>query len=233
MNKDQLYQKRIWELDFLRGLAVILMMYFHLIFDLNEFLGLNVSYLTGFNYLTGRMAAYIFIFVAGISCSLSRSNLKRGLIVFGYAMLITLMSYIFNPRYVVVFGVLHFFGASFLLYPLINKIPKNLIPLVGIIIIAAGVPVSKINVSHNFFAPLGLFNNKFYSSDYYPLIPYLGYFMIGIFLGKVLYKDKKSLMPSIKRDNIINTAGRHSLLLYLVHQPLFILIIYLVRLIIS
>ncbi len=230
MSRD-IYTKRIWELDFLRGLAVIFMIYFHLIFDLNEIMRLPISYTTGFNYLSGRIAAYLFIIISGISCSFSRSNVKRGLKTLGCALAITLVSYFYNSQMTIYFGILHFFGVSFLLYPLINKVKIFLMPPFAMLFIIGRYLISNVVVKHNYFSPIGIYNYSFSSADYYPLIPYLGYFILGVFLGKVLYKNKRSVVPKLTEDNFLNFVGRHSLIVYLLHQPVILIVISIIQMI--
>jgi len=75
--------------------------------------------------------------------------------------------------------------------------------------------------------PLGFTTGSFYSSDYYPLFPYLGIVLLGVFIGKVFYKKKKSLFPFyISGKDPFSFIGRHSLLLYVVHQPILLIIVY-------
>jgi len=66
------------EIDLLRTVAMILMVVFHLVYDLNEFAGLDVNYWSGFWYWVGRAAAWTFIFLSGISSGFSRNTIKRG-----------------------------------------------------------------------------------------------------------------------------------------------------------
>ncbi len=71
--------------------------------------------------------------------------------------------------------------------------------------------------------PLGLPWKGFISSDYFPLLPNLGYFLLGAFLGRTLYKNKESLLPNVSTDNpvirFLLLCGKHSLWIYLLHQP--------------
>jgi len=55
--------RRIFEIDLLRTVAIILMIIFHIIYDLNEFAGIDINYKSGFWYWEGRVAALIFIFI--------------------------------------------------------------------------------------------------------------------------------------------------------------------------
>ena len=80
--------------------------------------------------------------------------------------------------------------------------------------------------------PLGIYQTGFYSSDYFPLLPNLGYFLIGSGLGKVLYRKKQSLFPLISLFPVPQLCylGRHSLFAYLLHQPVIAGLVYLLSL---
>lgn len=230
MEKDIIENNnRIWEIDFFRGLALILMIYFHLIFDLKEIYGYYIDYTTGFNAFTGRAAGTLFILLSGISCTFSRSNVKRGLKILGLAILISIVTYVYNPDMIIWFGVLHFLGISILLYPLFKKLNLNLLVIIGTIIFVLGNTVTKITPEFDYFFMFGITSSKFTSADYYPLVPWLGIFIYGIALGRVLYKEKKSILDFKIGNNIISWAGKHTLPIYVIHQPLIILIIGLIK----
>jgi uncharacterized membrane protein len=72
--------------------------------------------------------------------------------------------------------------------------------------------------------PLGLYWKGFASSDYFPILPNLGYFLVGAAIGKTLYRKKETLLPMVNPRNPILRClqffGRHSLWIYLLHQPI-------------
>lgn len=220
---------RIWELDFLRGIALFLMIYFHTIYDMKEFFHYPVNYEGNVNYYIGKAAAILFILLSGISSSLTRSNVKRSLKTLGAALLVTLASYFYNPGFVIVFGILHFLGLSALLSHFFKKLNPFLLFLLGTAIMASDTLISKVRVTHNFLMPFNITSPGFVSSDYYPLIPWLGLFLFGIALGKLLYTEKKSLLNFSPKCSVICTAGRHTLPIYLLHQPAIVLILMLIQ----
>lgn len=222
---------RIWELDFLRGLALIMMTYFHLIYDMNELFGYSVNYEGNINGLIGKLSALLFMTISGISVCLGRSSFKRGLKVLAAALLVTLASYIFDNDYFIIFGILHFLGLCMLLSGFLKKLPWYVLITAAAAIAVFGYTFPLDNFSNNYFIILGFRKPSFVSSDYYPLLPYMGIFMFGIVLGKTLYREKKSLLRPLPGHKILSLAGRHTLPIYLVHQPVILLVLYLISLI--
>lgn len=216
---------RVWEIDLLRGIAIILMVFFHLIYDLAEYHGVPVVYDNGPVYFTGKLAASLFIMVAGISCTLSRNNTKRGLKLILWGFVIFVVTSIFSPGSNIIFGILQFLGVSILLYPLFKNFNAYLLMLLGTAVILSGPYLYRITMPNNWLAPLGLLSQTFYSADYFPLFPWFGVFLYGSALGKLLYKQKRSLLKLDISGNPLVALGRHSLFIYLVHQPVLLLVL--------
>ncbi|MCX8128776.1 MAG: DUF1624 domain-containing protein [Clostridia bacterium] len=216
------YSDRIWELDFLRGIALVFMIYFHIIYDLSEMFDYRINYSSGVNHLIGKMSAILFIFISGVSSSISRNNLKRGFKVLFFAGAITLATWIYNPRFIIIFGILHFLGVCMILTQLFSRIKNYLLLFSGTLVIMAGVFVKRIHVPNDIYFIFGVVGEKFTSSDYYPMVPWLGIFLYGLAVGKMLYKHKKSVFRFRMKDNLISRAGRKTLLFYILHQPLIV-----------
>lgn len=216
---------RIWELDFLRGVALIAMVYFHTIYDLSEFFYYPVSYSEGYNFYIGKISAILFMLISGTSSSLSANNTKRGIKVLSIAMLITIITHLYDWDYGIKFGILHFLGVGMLLSPVFIKLNKYALIALGIGILGIGDFITEINTSVNYLFPFGITDSSFASSDYYPLVPWLGVFLIGLSLGKLLYSDMRSLLPFGMNDNLIMLAGRHTLSTYLFHQPAIMIVL--------
>lgn len=222
---------RIWEIDFLRGIAIILMTTFHIIFDLSDIYGLPINYRGGVIFYIGRTSAILFMLIAGVSCSFSKSNFKRGVKIFIIAMIITLVTQLYDASLGIKFGILHFFGISMMLSPLFIKLNKYWLLFIGTLALIAGALMSGVIVQSQFLFPIGLISSTFSSADYYPLFPWLGVFIYGIALGKILYHERNSLFKFSLKNNIVSFAGKHSLLIYVVHQPLILLILSLIMMI--
>ncbi|SHJ85658.1 Uncharacterized membrane protein [Anaerobranca californiensis DSM 14826] len=217
-------KNRIWEIDFLRFLAITLMVIFHFVYDLKEFANVDIDYNLSPWKEVGKTAALLFIFVSGISSGLSRKNFKRGAYVFLWGIVITIITYILFPKTYVRFGILHFLGISMLISPFLLKI-NNLLLLVLAGIIAYN-PLKGILWRNSLLLPLGIMYKGFSSMDYYPLIPYLAPFILGIIVYKIYYYPKKSIFPFNFHNPLISFISQKSLWIYLIHQPILLAMIY-------
>jgi len=159
--------------------------------------------------------------------------LRRLLILLGCAGLVSLGSYLMFPRAMIFFGILHFIAAATILgLPFVRLYWTNLI--VGIAIIVIGS-----QVQHPFFdqAPLqwiGMMTHKPITEDYVPLFPWFGVVLLGIFFARWAYTARHFPLFSQWRNRLavvrgLRFAGRHSLLIYMVHQPIFIGSLYLIH----
>ncbi len=229
--------RRIWEIDFLRGLSIILVVGYHLLFDLGEFAGLK-SFL-GFSTDLSSTAwvaaqsffAGLFIIMSGTSSTLTRSNVRRGLKLLAVAFAVTAVTYVFDPASTIWFGVLHLLAASILVYAAVfARAGAAACAVWGAVVLGLGafMPAIKksLAVGFDWLLPLGLHSPGFSSFDYFPLIPWLGIFLLGAALGKSVYAPRRSLLPWSLPQTFLNAAGRHSLIIYVVHQPVILGILY-------
>lgn len=220
---------RVEEIDLLRGLALCLMIVFHLLFDLNEIFGYPVQYNSGAYYLIGKLSAVMFIMISAISCSFSRSNVRRALKFAVVAAMITFATYLYNRDLVVVFGIIHFLTLSILLYPLFRNMDKYLLIALGTIIIIVGQYLGMLTAGNNLLFLFNYTDIYWASSDYYPLFPWFGVFLYGVSVGKFLYQERRSLIGPVSEKNILAYLGRHTLVIYLIHQPVLIILIGVIR----
>ena len=214
---------RIELMDALRGLAVCLMVLHHFLYDLCEFLGAPWWLFTNpvFDVLHYFFAG-LFIFLSGISSDFSRSNLKRGAKAMALALGITLVTYFMNMT--IVFGVLHLLGVCMMLYPAYKKLPTQALAAMGVVLVVTGYLISGTVVEAKFLFPFGFAYEGFASSDYFPLLPHLGWYMLGTVLGRTVYADKKTRLPGTFQQTPVARffcwCGRQSLFIYLFHQPI-------------
>ncbi len=229
MHMQKPISQRLWEIDVTRGIALVLMIIYHLLYDLNVFFDFNIAYDKGLIYLIGKSAAILFILVAGISSSFSKNNLLRGLKLIIWGCIIFLVTYVVVPGSNIVFGILQFLGVCLLLYPAIKNITPYVLAAAGSAIILGGEYTSQLPVSQNWFVPLGFRTPSFSSADYYPLIPWFGLFLWGVSINKLVYKQKISFIKSAnKLSKPFAAFGRHTLIIYLLHQPIIMTALYLI-----
>jgi uncharacterized membrane protein len=236
---------RIWEIDLLRGLAIILMVGYHLLLDLGEFRGIKrfLGFSTDLTSTAWTIAqlffAGLFVVLSGISGTLSRNNVRRGLRLLAVALALTLGTYLiavwlhlFDPADTIIFGILHCLAVSMLLYGAVFKkvsAAANALCGAAVMGLAALLPIAgkAFSIRSNWLIPFGLPSQSFSSLDYFPLIPWFGVFLIGAALGKSAYASRQSLLPWRLPATFVNIAGRHSLLIYIVHQPVIMGLLYL------
>jgi len=233
---------RIWEVDFLRGLSIILMVGYHLLFDLGEMAGVGslLGFTTNLSTRAWVTAQYffagLFVVLSGISSTLSRGNTRRALKLIAVAVLVTAATFFFERSSTIHFGILHCLAISILVYSLtLAKASAAACAADGAAVIGLSfvLPLALKNVAIRFdwLLPLGIHSPGYSSFDYFPLVPWLGIFLLGAALGKSVYAGKRSLLPWPLPRTFINLAGRHSLLIYIVHQPIILAVLYLLGLI--
>ena len=233
---------RIWEIDFLRGVAIILMVGYHLLYDLGAMVGVR-SFLGFSTDLSSRawtiaqlFFAGLFVVLSGISGTLSRGNVRRGLKLAAVALLVTAATFVFDRTSTILFGILHCLAVSILIYGLVlEKAGAAACATAGVFVIGLGKGLDALlegaTIGTNWLLPFGFHDAALNSFDYFPLFPWLGIFLVGAALGKSVYASRRSLIPTALPVTFINLAGRHSLLIYIVHQPIILGVLYVLGLI--
>ena len=220
---------RIWELDALRGVCILCVIVVHFLFDLSFFGGLDLT-LPAWYVFIQEYGGAIFVVLSGVCVTLGSKSVRRGLIVFACGMLITAVTYgmyrlgMSGADVVVKFGVLHLLGVCMLVYPAFKKLPPAALALLGLAIAITGYAIRGVVVPQHWLFPLGLTYEGFTSSDYFPLFPQLGYFLIGAAIGKTAYREKWTFLPGAFQQTPVARffcwCGRQSLFIYLLHQPI-------------
>ena len=221
-------RKRIWQIDALRGLAMILMTIFHALVDIRDFVGFaDVRYFEPPLVYIGRCSAIMFMFISGVSCRLSRNNLKRGLKVLLCGMIVTLVTYFAVRDLYVRFGILHFLGAAMLIVGLFDRLKINekskqiIMWIASPLSLIIGRIFSGMRTGSPFLFIVGITTVSFVSYDYYPIFPWIGVFFAGYAAGRFVQNNRMKLsslkMPVFARA--LCSLGRHSLIYYLLHQP--------------
>lgn len=223
-------KNRFLALDAARGGAIIAMIAYHIIFDLNYF-GI-FAFNPQFKYLAYPIAG-TFIFIAGISLHLKaesigmqsnrrlyiRTFLSRGLKLLLIAALITLVTWVYPHDGFIVFGILHLIGTGTLLaIPFLPLGKWNIIPASLILLIGFFFPI----IGPGYLIPIGIYPPGFTTLDYEPLIPWFSLILFGIAAGSIGFSGKKIQKTSNPLFRILAIPGRNSLIIYLIHQPVII-----------
>lgn len=234
-------KKRIWELDAFRGLCILGVVIVHFVYDLVDLYGIvDWTYPGWFSFIKN-WGGILFIVLSGICVTLGSHSVRRGIIVFACGMVITGVTYgmyrlgMAGSGIIIYFGVLHCLGACMMLWPVFRKAPWWILLLLGVIFVYMGFHFQTLPAPETkFLMPLGLPWESFFSSDYFPLLPNLGYFLIGSVVGILVYGKKKSLLPGVSSGKgilgFLQACGRQSLWIYLLHQPILSGICYLLLL---
>ena len=223
------HKKRIELIDALRGLAVVLMVIHHLLYNLVYFLGAPVWLFTNpvFDVLH-YMFAGLFIFLSGVSSRFSRGNIKRGFIVIAIAAGISAVTYYMEMP--IWFGVLHLLGFSMLFFGLTgklwDKIPRTVAPVMFIAFIVAGALATSHaspSAEHSFLriclSILGWVQPGFRSFDYFPLLPWVFIFLLGTWAGVYIHERKLPAGFYEASFPFFPAVGRKALIIYVLHQP--------------
>ena len=231
---------RFWEIDFLRTVAIVMMITFHALYVPN-YLGvahtMNYAY-HGFWWWFPRVTGGIFIFLAGVSLTITHSRsikisrfLLRGLQIFAWGMGITLITWLIAPDEYVRFGILHFFGIAFMFAPFFSRF-RFINLVMGIALLAIGIFLQeqRVFIASPWLFWLGLMPHGFQTMDYWPLLPWFGLFLVGMFCGNMLYpQGNRRFNIREFNDPITSTLtlpGRHPLLIYLAQWPVIVGILF-------
>lgn len=215
------------------------MIAYHFAFDLNYFGLVQFDFNTDPFWLSARaLILSLFLGLVGVSLQIfyargfsGKSYGKRLGLIAGSAALVSYASYLMFPQTFIFFGVLHFIAAASVVALLFVRFHVlNL--LLGSVVILAGLWFK-----HPFFDQpwaqwIGLMTYKPLTEDYVPFFPWFGVVLIGLFLGSLVTQSPRlKLFLSAGHEKalgrLLSAAGRHSLIIYLVHQPILIALIYL------
>ncbi|MCU0631536.1 MAG: DUF1624 domain-containing protein [Methanolinea sp.] len=235
------FPQRFWEIDYCRGIAVVMMVVFHAGFDLAYFGIWDADVHSGPWKLLAVCTASLFLLLVGLSLTLSGARaqktldrrsflmkyLCRGAGIIGLGCIITGVTLVMVPGEPILFGILHLIGLSVMLAPLYLRFAwENL--FAGLAVIAVGFGISGI-LGPIWLVWLGVHPAGFASLDYTPVFPWFGVVLIGVWIGHMLYPRgvRKCPLPinHLPGKEGVCLLGRHSLAIYLVHQPALLFVI--------
>ena len=231
---------RLHLLDALRGFTLINMIAFHGLWNLVYLFGVKADWYVGTaGYLWQQAICWTFILLSGFCWSFSRNPAKRGLTVFAGGAIVTAATCLVMPESRIVFGVLTCLGSCMLLMVPAEKALRN-VPSVAGLAVSFGLFLLLRNISSGSLGfegqvicllPDALYRNlltaylgfpprSFFSTDYFPLFPWFFLFVTGYFLFRTL--AERGLNERLFAGHpipLLNWLGRHSLIVYLLHQP--------------
>jgi uncharacterized membrane protein len=227
---ENINERRIWELDFLRGFSIIMMIWDHLMYDFlavpywySNYFSVNNSLMESLSefaesYWSSELRSVghwvfigFFLLVSGISFTFSRSNAKRGLKFLLFALLISAVTFTLEALTglptAIAFGIIHMFAVCTLLTFLARKLWNNdlFIFILGTIVLVVGImfkQMSPIYISELTFENIWLVIVGYsgFGADSFGIFPYWGIILIGTVIGNILYKNKVSLLPGLDRS---------------------------------
>jgi uncharacterized membrane protein len=225
---------RVRELDTLRGLAIVAMIGYHFCFDLRYFGLLRANLEYDWRWITARtIILSSFLLIAGVSAVLADAARAAGApgrrrwhtrvaVIALAALAVSAGSYLMFPRSYIWFGVLHAIAVSLVIAQLVVRRPA-LAVVAGIAVIVAGVTFESAAFDNRALGWLGFMTAKPLAEDYVPLFPWTGVLLVGIGAGHALLRSGfAALAPLARAPSGLRFLGRHSLIVYLVHQPILI-----------
>ena len=249
LTQQKTKQKRVWEVDFLRGFCMLFVIWDHLMFDFTFLfsfstpLGQFVSnfaadyWNSGIRNATHDYFVGAFVVTSGLSCVFSRNDFKKSLKVLGVGLLITLVTNGFASEMgsgiIINFGVLHMLGMCGLIWAVLKSFncPNWLVGVLAIGCLAVGYYFQAQNLTE-YVGAIWLFESKralgWSPGDFWPLLPWLGWFFAGVLVGNLVYKNKTTRLAFVNEKYVspVTFVGRHSLLFYLASQVLGIALLF-------
>ena len=229
--------RRIGLIDALRGVALVAMAIYHFCWDLEFFHYLEPGTASqGFLKLFARSIASSFLFLAGLSLVLAHGRAirwpgfwRRFAMVAGAAAAITVATRVFTPAEFIHFGILHAIAAFSLIGLAFLRLPAAVTLAAAAAALALPFAYRSGFFDHPALWWTGLMPVPPRSNDYVPLFPWIAAFLAGLGFGRIALDSGfiERLRGRVSADTPLAIAGRHSLLVYLVHQPVLIALVWL------
>ncbi len=234
-------------IDWLRGFAIFLMVIYHFCYDLDLFGYIDTAFGKGYWVPFRYIIVISFLSLVGVSLVLVhsqsinwRSMKRRSFQLFLASLAVTVSSYFVDPKQLTLFGILQFIlVASWFALPFLRYYRLSLI--VGVLVFILGHRIETSMLEPIWLHWIGMVETERQALDYVPIFPWFGIVLIGITLGhwffnsnrgKALASFEAGKLPGLKQFSwLMEKSGQHSLVIYLVHQPLMFGIFYAIRMI--
>ena len=224
-------------LDGVRGLTVLSMIAYHFSFDWFIIQGFDPAWRSiPAVHIWQQSICWTFLLLAGVSFHLGHHHWRNGIVISLWGLAVTAVTVLAEPEEAIWYGVLTCHGACLLLAAASEKVWKRIPALPGGLASFAlfaltydvqiglvrvlGVTLCRLPASwygSGWLTIAGFPAPGFVSSDYFPLLPWFFLYLTGVFLGEILLKNPSEVL--YRKLPVLDWIGRHSLLLYLLHQP--------------
>ncbi len=227
-------------LDTYRGFVMILMIFFHLWWDMVYLFGHDLSFFHApFSTILQRFICISFIVLSGFCFQFMKQPWRRGGLILLCGASLTVGSFIFVPEFPNIFGVLVFIGSAMFLTIPLHQLTRNCSATYSIIdlVLSIFMFLWTYNINYGkcmglslpyslyekgyFFTYLGFPDRTFLSSDYFSIFPWIFIFWAGYFLHS-LYRHSQSKWKCVMQFDVpfLSKLGKHALLIYMIHQPI-------------
>lgn len=237
--KEEQAKTRYSLIDALRAVAIINMIAYHLCYNIfTVFEVWPEFYLSPPIIVWESFICFSFIIISGISVNFSRHGYKHGIIVNLCGLAVTVATVLFLPSQAIWFGVLNLLGCAMLITFALKKELSRINPYISaaifliLFILCYGIPNGYIGLlSHplirlpdalyqfKWLAFLGFPSKDFFSADYFPLIPWIFLYLFGFELWRIIERRDHARFFRFKIP-VLDFIGRHSLIIYMAHQPI-------------
>lgn len=232
--------QRFYLIDAIRGIAIINMVAFHFLFDVNILFGQNLNWYSNPSvYVWQQGICFTYIIIAGLVWRFgAKTHIKRGLFLIVASLIISLITELVVPQEAIWFGILSFLGCALLITSPCEKLLKKVPMVLGLFgncllfvffknvqtgVLSLGkhiiIPVPSWLYEIKILTPLGFPHAGFQSSDYFPIFPWIFLFFAGYYLCSILLRFESLQKICKVKIPLLTNMGQHSLLLYFLHQP--------------
>jgi uncharacterized membrane protein len=219
---------RIVFIDYWKSLAILSMILYHFLFDLNFFNVLTIDLSLFPIRFIQLFSGLSFIFISGFllshTVSPTRFPKKRFIVLFLLALCISFASWVYPNESYIKFGIIHFLALSTLLGFFTLTLSQNQKLLLSLIVLILGFYFSTLSTPLPFLFFLNLLTPDFSSLDFYPIFPFFAVFLLGQYFASSPFPISiEKFLNFLPQNHLIEKIAKNSLLIYIVHQPLLIL----------